>query len=127
MFYTDELTGSDPDGDIMDPVVDHNQTIKEQTDKEEPSSAESTPVLLQRNNNNELHQGDDFVQLGSVHIPTGGVGDVDEVNEERGSQYDLRDPAMHKMRSSLPVDAYGGMYLSTSLSINSLEIMFAIG
>ncbi|XP_033643626.1 uncharacterized protein LOC117303511 [Asterias rubens] len=75
--------------------------------KEEPSSAESTPVLLQRNNNNELHQGDDFVQLGSVHIPTGGVGDVDEVNEERGSQYDLRDPAMHKMRSSLPVDAYG--------------------
>ena len=71
---------------------------------------EAAPDSLQLNNNNELNQGDEFDKYGSVRIPTAGMGDVDETNRQGGSQEDLRDSAMHKMRSSIPMDARGGMY-----------------
>ncbi|XP_038045498.1 serine-aspartate repeat-containing protein F-like isoform X2 [Patiria miniata] len=69
------------------------------------ASSNNTPDAVQENNNNEVNSGRQFSSE-SVRIPTA-QGDVGESLSNRGSREDLREPAMYKMRSSLPVDAYG--------------------
>ncbi|XP_022107076.1 protein IWS1 homolog [Acanthaster planci] len=96
---------------VQDGATEDNAEIA----ADNPSAASSSPQspvvsagddppdpVHQENNNNELSGSKSFVNE-SVRIPTA-EGDMEETGSNRGSQ---EDPAMYKMRSSLPADAYG--------------------